>query len=59
MPQCHEVTRTGVMTISAEQSLALDVRFDVNNAVICDFAAGSGANSSLSHGNMNLVLRRD
>lgn len=49
----------GAMTIGAEQSLALDLRFDVNNAVICDFAAGSGVNRGLSHGSMNLVLRRD
>lgn len=49
----------GSMTIGAEQSVALDLRFDVNNAVICEFAAGSDANRSLSHGSMSLLLRRD
>lgn len=49
----------GAMTISPEQSLALDLRLDTNNAVICDFAPGTGANRSLSHGSMSLKLRRD
>ena len=49
----------GIMTVSTEQSLALDLRIDVNNAVICEFAPGTDANLGLSHGSLSVKLQKN
>jgi hypothetical protein len=51
-------TRIGSFTISGSSGIALDVKFDVNNGVICNFAPGTSDSENIEPGVLSLLITK-
>lgn len=50
--------RLGAFTISGSNGIALDVKFDVNNGVICTFAPGNGDSTTIEPGVLSVLINK-